>query len=61
MLHIHNGDSTANLLREFGLLGEHTAFREVLIADLWLGGVHLVDGTNAWRWDEQDWELVHAV
>lgn len=31
MLHIHNGDSTANILKEFGFPGEHAAFREVLM------------------------------
>src|SRR5438093_1544490 len=32
MLHIHNGDSSANTLREFGLPGEHFAFQQVLMA-----------------------------
>jgi hypothetical protein len=32
MLHIHNGESTAGTLKEFGFPGEHFAFREVLIA-----------------------------
>src|SRR6266404_1865943 len=31
MLHIHNGDSTAGTLREFGFPGEHKAFQEVLM------------------------------
>ena len=31
MLHIHNGDSTAGTLREFGFPGEHKAFQEVLL------------------------------
>ena len=31
MLHIHNGDSTAGTLREFGFPGEHKAFHEVLM------------------------------
>jgi hypothetical protein len=31
MLHIHNGDSAANTLKEFGLQGEHFAFQEVLM------------------------------
>lgn len=31
MLHIHNGDSTANILKESGFPGEHSAFREVLM------------------------------
>lgn len=31
MLHIHNGDSTANTLKDFGFPGEHLAFREVLM------------------------------
>ncbi|MEP7340946.1 MAG: DUF1835 domain-containing protein, partial [Acidobacteriota bacterium] len=30
MLHIHNGDSTANTMREAGFPGEHFAFREAL-------------------------------
>jgi hypothetical protein len=31
MLHIHNGDSTANTLKEFGFAGDHGAFQEVLM------------------------------
>jgi len=31
MLHIHNGESTAGTLREFGFAGEHFAFQEVLM------------------------------
>lgn len=31
MLHIHNGESTAGTLREFGFPGEHFAFKEVLM------------------------------
>jgi Domain of unknown function (DUF1835) len=31
MLHIHNGDSTAGTLKEFGFPGEHKAFQEVLM------------------------------
>ena len=31
MLHIHNGDSTAGTAREFGLPGQHLAFREALV------------------------------
>ena len=31
MLHIHNGESTAGTLREFGFSGEHFAFKEVLM------------------------------
>src|SRR4030095_9804877 len=31
MLHIHNGDSTAGTLKEFGFRGEHKAFQEVLM------------------------------
>ncbi|HVG19957.1 MAG TPA: DUF1835 domain-containing protein [Blastocatellia bacterium] len=30
MLHIHNGDSTANTMKEAGFPGEHFAFREAL-------------------------------
>ncbi|MFY9556492.1 MAG: hypothetical protein WAV47_17395, partial [Blastocatellia bacterium] len=32
MLHIHNGDSTANTLKEFDFPGDHIAFQEVLMA-----------------------------
>jgi len=32
MFHIHNGESTAGTLREFGFPGEHFAFQEVLMA-----------------------------
>lgn len=31
MLHIHNGDSTAGTLRDFGFPGEHKAFHEALM------------------------------
>ena len=31
MLHIHNGESTAGTLREFGFPGDHFAFNEVLM------------------------------
>lgn len=31
MLHLHNGDSSANVLKESGLPGEHVAWREALI------------------------------
>src|SRR5262245_57330607 len=31
MLHIHNGESTAGTLKEFGFPGEHFAFQEVLM------------------------------
>ena len=39
MLHIHNGDSTANTLREFGFPGEHLAFQEVLMEGPTPGGL----------------------
>ncbi|HLF84139.1 MAG TPA: hypothetical protein VI837_08200 [Blastocatellia bacterium] len=39
MLHIHNGDSTANTLREFGFPGEHRAFQEVLMEGPAPGGL----------------------
>jgi hypothetical protein len=39
MLHIHNGDSTAGTLREFGLPGEHKAFQEVLMEGPAPGGL----------------------
>ncbi len=31
MLHLHNGDSSANILKESGLTGEHLSWREALI------------------------------
>src|SRR5438128_1455699 len=39
LLHIHNGESTARTLREFGFPGEHSAFQEVLMAGPAPGGV----------------------
>jgi len=39
MLHIHNGDSTAGTLREFGFPGEHKAFHEVLMEGPTPGGL----------------------
>jgi hypothetical protein len=39
MLHIHNGDSTAGTLREFGFPGEHKAFQEVLMEGPVPGGL----------------------
>jgi len=39
MLHIHNGDSTAGTLREFGFPGEHKAFQEVLLEGPTPGGL----------------------
>jgi hypothetical protein len=60
MLHIHNGDSTANKMKEAEFPGEHFAFREALATGpaprglmLWLGGVHLQDKGKLWRWDGQ--------
>jgi hypothetical protein len=32
MLHIHNGDSSANTLKESAIAGQHLAFREALCA-----------------------------
>src|SRR5690348_3540514 len=32
LFHIHNGESTAGTLRDFGFRGEHYAFQEVLMA-----------------------------
>ena len=57
MLHIHNGDSTADTLREVGFPGEHFAFREALAMgpapqgltkDAWLEvrANHLVEETE---------------
>jgi hypothetical protein len=39
MLHIHNGDSTAGTLREFGFPGEHLAFQEILMEGPTPGGL----------------------
>lgn len=39
MLHIHNGDSTTNTLKEFGFAGEHRAFQEVLMEGPAPGGL----------------------
>jgi Domain of unknown function (DUF1835) len=39
MLHIHNGDSSANVLKESGMAGEHIAFREALMAGPAPGGL----------------------
>ena len=39
MLHIHNGDSTAGTLKEFGFAGEHKAFQEVLMEGPAPGGL----------------------
>jgi Domain of unknown function (DUF1835) len=44
MLHIHNGDSTANTMREAGFPGEHLAFREALA----LGPTPQVTTLSAW-------------
>ena len=44
MLHIHNGDSTADTLRESGFPGEHFAFREALATGPTLRGL----GKDAW-------------
>src|SRR5436853_6179837 len=43
MFHIHNGESTAGTLREFGLPGEHFAFQEVLMAGPTPGGLSQTD------------------
>src|SRR6266567_324840 len=39
MLHIHNGDSAAGTLREFGFPGAHKAFQEVLMEGPAPGGL----------------------
>lgn len=41
MLHIHNGDSSANTLKESRLEGEHLPWREALIAGPTPGGLNL--------------------
>jgi hypothetical protein len=43
MLHIHNGDSTANKLKEARFPGEHFAFREALVAGPAPGGLSRAD------------------
>jgi hypothetical protein len=45
MLHIHNGDSTANTARQSTIPGEHFAFREAMIAGPTPAGLSDVD----WR------------
>lgn len=45
MLHIHNGDSSANILKESGLPGEHLAWREALI----VGPTPQNLSNNEWR------------
>lgn len=45
MLHIHNGDSSAGILKESGLPGEHLAWREALIA----GPTPLNMADDEWR------------
>ena len=39
MLHIHNGESSAGTLREFGFPGEHFSFNEALVDGPTPGGV----------------------
>lgn len=46
MLHIHNGDSTAGTLREFGFPGEHFAFQDVLIVGPTPLGLSATDWRN---------------
>ena len=57
MLHIHNGDSTAGMMKEAGFPGEHFAFREALATgptpdglskDEWIAvrAGHLADGSE---------------
>jgi hypothetical protein len=57
MLHIHNGDSTAGMMKESGFPGEHFAFREALATgptpeglskDEWLSvrAAYLADGNE---------------
>ena len=45
MLHIHNGDSSANIAKQSSLPGEHLAWRESLITGPTPAGV----GGNEWR------------
>jgi len=49
MLHIHNGDSTAGTLREFGFPGEHLPFQEALI-----------DGPTPAGLPPRDWVKIRA-
>lgn len=50
MLHIHNGESTANTMREAGFHGEHFAFREALAT-----------GPNPQGLSKEDWIAVRAA
>lgn len=50
MLHIHNGDSSANILKESGLRGEHLAWREALIA-----------GPTPQNLSDDEWRRVRAA
>src|SRR6476469_381954 len=47
MLHIHNGDSAANIARRSSLSGEHVAFREALIEGP--TPAEFKDSKDAWR------------
>lgn len=49
MLHIHNGDSAANVAKQSALPGEHFAFREALIS-----------GPTPADFKDNDWRLVRA-
>lgn len=49
MLHIHNGDSAANVAKQSALPGEHVAFREALIS-----------GPTPAEFKDNDWRLIRA-
>jgi hypothetical protein len=49
MLHIHNGDSAANVAKQAAMPGEHFAFREALIS-----------GPTPAEFKDSDWRLVRA-
>ncbi|HEV7683761.1 MAG TPA: hypothetical protein VGO68_16655 [Pyrinomonadaceae bacterium] len=49
MLHVHNGDSAANVAKQSALPGEHFAFREALIS-----------GPTPAESKDDDWRLVRA-
>jgi hypothetical protein len=50
MLHLHNGDSSANILKESGLPGEHVAWREALIS-----------GPTPQNFSADEWRRVRAA
>jgi hypothetical protein len=50
MLHVHNGDSSRNVLKESGLAGDHLVWREALI-----------EGATPQGLSEEEWREVRAL